>query len=399
MVFVISVDFGFFGKDHVAVLREGSEFVLAGIDHHGGEPVHLLGDGVRDVGAVGDAAGEDDDIHLAVHHGALRHDVLGDVQHEGLHEHDIFFPAFLGTLDYLPHVIGAEIGHRATPADEFLLDLLFGVFPAEAHVNQRIRRAAARPFGRDGAVAAQAVGRVDHPAATVQGDGDAAAHVADDGCRVLRLAAGIPEVTAHDGAGVERMEQGPAGELWDAAHVALGQHFVSHRRVRHVGDAGAEGGLQAFLFPQGVDIVGDVVADQGAQVAGVIAFPARGKDFAHVGIHIIDTRDTRGEQAAAAHHDVDVLQADTLLPEGADDGVRAHLVLVHHVGEAGQFLDGMLQFLFEDAGTVPVNSEFRGDGTRVHDEDGTFLFFLVSGHHSSVAKCYHVVGNRFHILL
>ena len=394
MVFVIGMDLGFSGQDDVAVLRERGELVLAGVDDHGGEPAHLLRDGVRDVGAEGDAAREDDHVDLAFHEGALGHDVLGDVQHEGLHEHDVFLLALLGVLDHFPHVVGAEIGHRAAPADELLLDLLLGVFPAEAHVDERIGRAAASPFGGDGPVAAQAVGRVDHPSAAVRGNGDAAAHVADDGGGVLRLAAGFPQVPAHDGAGVQGVEQGAARELRNAAHVALGQHFIGHRRIRHVGDARAERRRQAFLLPELVDVVGDVVADQGAQVAGVVALPARGQDFPHVGVHVVDTGDARGEQAAAAHDDVDVFQVDALLSEGADDGVRTHLVLVHHVGEMGQLGDGVFQFLFQDAFPVLVNGELGGDGARVHNEDDPPLAFLVRGCHSSGSRCYRVVSKN-----
>ena len=116
------------------------------------------------------------------------------------------------------------------------------------------------------------------------------------------------------------MEQRTARELRNAAHVALRQHFIGHGRIRHIGHAGAETGLDAFLVPEVVDFMGDIVADEGAEVAGMVAFPALREHQAHIGIHVVHAGDAGGEQAAAAHHDVYILQADALFLEGAEDG-------------------------------------------------------------------------------
>ena len=164
------------------------------------------------------------------------------------------------------------------------------------------------------------------------GDGDAASHVADNSGSVFSLAAGFPEVTAHDGAGVKGVEKSSAGKLRDAAHMAFRQHFIGHGRVRDVRHAGAK---TAVFSPKPVNLLGDVVSDEGAQIAGVVAFTAGGEDLTHIGIHIIYAGDAGGEQAAAAHDNVNVLQADFLFSKGPDDSLRAHLVLVHYVGKAG----------------------------------------------------------------
>ena len=279
-------------------------------------------------------------------------------------------------------------------SDQFLLDFFLGVFPAETHVNQRVRRAAAGAFRGDRPVSAQTVGSIDDPSAAVQRDGHATAHVADDGRRVFGLAAGVTQELAHDGAGVQGVEKGFAGEFRDATDVAFREHLVGHRRIGDIGYAGAEAGREAFLLPQLVDLMGDVVADQGAEVAGVVAVPAGGEDFPHVGVDVVYAGDAGGEKAAAGHDDVDVFQADALFAEGAQDLVRSHLVLVHDVGELRQLLDGMLEFLVKDGFSVTIDCEFGGDGPGVDDQDDTLGGFAVDGsddaHNMFFIICYKV---------
>ena len=91
---------------------------------------------------------------------------------------------------------------------------------------------------------------------------------------ILSLATGIAKVSAHYGASVERVEKGTPGKFRNTAHMALRQHLIRHGRVCHVGHALAEAGHNALLLPNVVDGICKIVPDEGAEVAGMIAFPA-----------------------------------------------------------------------------------------------------------------------------
>ena len=262
------------GQYDVAVFCQRAKLVFSRINHNGSKPVNLFGDFVSNIFAVGHTAGKDDGIYLAVYHCAFGDDILGYVKDEGLHEDCVVRAALKGTLLYDTHVIGAEVSNCTAFADEFLFDFLLGVFAAEAHIDKRIRGAAAGALRRDRAVAAKAVRGVDHLAAFVQGNGNAAAHVADDGCGIFCLAAGLTQIPAHDGAGVKGVEQGSALEFRYTADVAFREHFVRHGRICYVRYALAEAGGNAVLLAECVYLFCNLVANQGAQVAGVVAVAA-----------------------------------------------------------------------------------------------------------------------------
>ena len=129
------------------------------------------------------------------------------------------------------------------------------------------------------------------------------------------------------------MEEGAPVEFGDASYVALRQHFICHRRVSNVGYAFAESGLQAFLLTFGIDLVGNVVPYQGAQVAGMIAVAAGGKDLPHIVVDIVNAGYAGGEETSAAHDNVYVFKFNSKVLEGVKNGFGAHLVLLHYVLE------------------------------------------------------------------
>ena len=210
----------------------------------------------------------------------------------------------------------------------------------------------------------------------MQGDGNTAAHVADDGSGIFRFAPGFAKIAAHDGAGVQRVEEGLAGEFRQAAHMAFGKHLVGHRGIRYIGDALAERGLEALRLAYLVDLRGQIVSNKGGEVAGMLAVTARGQHFTHVGVNVINAGDAGGEEAATAHHDVDIFQFDTLFPKSVHDCVGAHALLVHDVGKMGKFFNRVFKFLLQEHLTILIYSEFRGDGTGVNYEDNTFIHKL-----------------------
>ena len=106
--------------------------------------------------------------------------------------------AVIGHILDIQHTVRAEVGDRSSPAYELLLDLLLGVFPTEAHVDQFERRAAAGSFRSDRAVTAKAVVGVDHLPVPVKGDGRATAHMGDDHCDIIGLVSVLTEVSSHN---------------------------------------------------------------------------------------------------------------------------------------------------------------------------------------------------------
>lgn len=68
---------GFFAaEDPQAAQGQGLHLVLAGVDDHGREEGNVLSDVIGDILGVGDAAGEQDGVHLAAHAGGDLADVL-----------------------------------------------------------------------------------------------------------------------------------------------------------------------------------------------------------------------------------------------------------------------------------------------------------------------------------
>lgn len=354
------------GEDVVAVFSEGVEFVFAGVDFDGGDEGGAAADVGDDAAVLGDAAGEEDDVDAAVHGGREGGDVFRDVQAEGVEPGVHFGVSGGGPALQFAEVVRAEERDGAALTEDSAFDFLLGHAAAEAHFNERESRAGAGAFRCEGAVAAQAVVRVDHLSIPVQGDGDSTAHMGYDGGYVVPDATVVIEVLAHGGAGIQSMQECAAREFGETAHAAFRQHFVGHRRV---GDEGAAArGHDAHRLAVGVDHAGDVVGDDGGEVAGVDAVAAGEEDLPHVGIDLIDSGDHRGEQAAAGHDDVDPVQADAFLVQESGHGVTPHPVLVQHVGIPACFFSRMLERAGAHRLTVHIVSDLGRCRPCVDDE-------------------------------
>ena len=180
------MDFDGTGEDEVAVFRQGVEFVLARIDFGRGDEGRTAADIGNDAAVLGDAAGQENDVDVAVDGRGKGGDILRYIQAEGLEPGVRLRVAGGGTAFQFTQVVRAEEGDGTALSQDSALDLLLGHAAPEAHFNQGESRAGAGAFRREGAVAAQAVVRVDHLSVPVQGDGDAAAHMGHNGRHVER---------------------------------------------------------------------------------------------------------------------------------------------------------------------------------------------------------------------
>ena len=87
------------------------------------------------------------------------------------------------------------------------------------------------------------------------------------------------------------MEEGPSRELGDTADPGFRQHLVRHGRIRDVGVAGRVG---PSLGGAGlVDQFGNVIGDDGTQVAGMDSVPAGQENVPHVAVDPVDPGDDR----------------------------------------------------------------------------------------------------------
>ena len=165
------------------------------------------------------------------------------------------------------------------------------------------------------------------------------------------------------------MEDGGALEFRNAGQAALGNHFVCHRGVCDKGFAAAEARSDPLPVAQCVDAGRNLLADQGAQVAGVLAVTAGDEDLPHFCVYAVYTGHAGDEKSAAGHDQVDGVQRDTGLVQCGEDSLCAHLVLLHYIGESGKLFRCMVQFLDEGGFTVFEKCEFGGCGTCIDDKD------------------------------
>ena len=212
----------------------------------------------------------------------------------------------------------------------------------------------------------------------MQGNGDAAAHVGHDGGHVVLFVTVVAQVLLHGRTRVQGVEEGPAGELRNSPQTAFGQHFIGHRRIGDIGVAQAEGGRKAFVMADFVHPLGDIIGYDGAQVAGVRPVTAGKQDVAHVAVNPVHARTDGGEQAAAGHDDIQVLQGDVLFVEEPHDGVTTHFVLVHHVFEASHFFCGMDELFFKKEFSVNEITHFGGGRSRIDGEDAADIVLFHS---------------------
>ena len=129
-----------------------------------------------------------------------------------------------------------------------------------------------------------------------------------------------------------------------------------------------------MLFrPDLVDLLGDIVRQNSAQVAGMVPVAAAFQDITHVLVDAVDTCDDRHDQTAAGHHDVHVLKRNAFGGHEILDSLVAHVGLIHYGGIFGDILRGMFQFCVEHTDTVGKIAEFRGRRPRVDDKNVPLL--------------------------
>ena len=165
------------------------------------------------------------------------------------------------------------------------------------------------------------------------------------------------------------MENRGALEFRNAGQAALGNHLVCHRSVCDKGFAAAEAWGDPLLVAQRVDACSDFLADQGAQVAGVLAVAAGDENLPHFCVHAVYTGYAGDEQSAAGHDQVNGFQCDTGFIQRGEDGLCTHLVLLHHIGEGGEIFGRMVQLLFKSGYAVFKEGELGGCGTCIDDQD------------------------------
>ena len=244
-----------------SALRQRQQLVLAGVDGDGGDPADHLGDGIHSLLAIGDAAGEDDLIHLAVHNGGHGADLLADLIVERVHHTGDLLIVF-GLRQQIAHVVGAGIGHQTAAAGEHAVHLPLGVLAGEALLHQLAGGQGAGALGREGTLAVQCVLGVHHAALHVGTDGNAAAHVADDEVQLLIFLALLLGKALGHGLlvqGVENADTLEQGMTGIARHIS---HLIDDHGVHDVG-----GDAQ---------LVADLAGDQAAQVGGVLTLNADG---------------------------------------------------------------------------------------------------------------------------
>ena len=138
------------------------------------------------------------------------------------------------------------------------------------------------------------------------------------------------------------MEKGLALELRQASDAALGQHFIGHGRVGHIGLALAETAFDALLPAAFVHFLCKLPCHHGGKVACMLAVATAHEHFAHVGVHVVDAGDAGREKASAPHHDVDVLAGHVVVVKEFDGGVVPHRELVGEIGNLLYFGFGMV---------------------------------------------------------
>ena len=168
------------------------------------------------------------------------------------------------------------------------------------------------------------------------------------------------------------MEESPAREFGDSADAALREHFVSHRRIGDIGIAGAERGRYAVLLTHKVDMQGDVIGYDGAEVAGVGAVAACHKHVAHIPVDEIYSGTHRSEKAGTRHHDVDVAGMDIASAKEGPDFVAPHGIFVHDMLETGKGIRIMLYVFLKDGLPVHEITHPRRGGPGVYRQHPPF---------------------------
>ena len=335
-------------------MGQGAHLVLAGVDLHRGDPVHIRGQVGHHALAVGDAAGDQDGVDLALEDGGHGADFLGDVVQIGVcNQLEVRIVHHL-VLDF-QEIVGAQVGHRTAAAVDHLLDFLRGIFAAEADVGQLLGRQAAGALGAEGAVAVEGIVGVDHAALAVGAYRGAAAQVDDDQVEVFVFDALLGRIHLGDGLLVEGVEHRDALEERMTRHAGQVAELIDHHRV---GDEGAA-----------ADFLGDGVGQDAAQVAGVLTVLAAAQVFEHPLVDLIDARGDGAEQAAAAHDGCDLVQRDVVFLERLHDHLLAEFELGDDVGIFSDLLSAVAEGLGEGLLIVFEHRDLGRGGAGVDSQD------------------------------
>ena len=146
-------------------------------------------------------------------------------------------------------------------------------------------------------------------------DADAAAHVGHDQVEVFVFLADGFGVDAGDGFLVQGVEDGEAFKVLVPGDARDVVHFVHDDGVGDVG----------FLQP---DHLGNAVGDEAAEVAGVHAVVTFQQVLFHQVVDAVNAGGERFDEAAATHHDGDVLKVDILVLQFFQNEVLAIVVLI-----------------------------------------------------------------------
>ena len=201
------------GHDAESALAEGEQLVLAGVGGDRGDPAEVLGQGLGGEGVVGNAAGQDDLVDLAVQDSGHSAGVLGDLVEECFPDLLCQRVAGLGHLADLAGIVRVQIAVEAAVAADLLINFLLGVLTAEAHLDEVADGHGAAARGAEAARAVEDVIDIHDLAVVMRTDGDTAAHVDDDEVQILVALAVLLGKAAGNGLLVQRMENTSSGKL------------------------------------------------------------------------------------------------------------------------------------------------------------------------------------------
>ena len=321
------------GHDAESALAEGEQLVLTGVGGDGSDPAEVVGQGLGRERVVGNAAGQNDLIDLAVQHGSHSAGVLGDLVEEGIPHLLGQCIAGLGHLADLTGIVGVQVAVKAAVAADLLVDLLLGVLTAEAHLDQITDRHGAAALGAEAALAIENVVHIHDLAVVMGADRDTAAHVDDDEVQLVVALAVLLGKAAGNGLLVQRMENRAAGQLRHTGNARLIGQFIDNHRVHDVA-----GHAQRIT---------DLAGKDAAQIGGMLPL--------NTGLQVSEQRIADGigaarnglEQAAAADNDIQRLGVAVLLLQEVENDLLAEIFLINDAGILGDLLGGVAQRFFK----------------------------------------------------
>ena len=258
------------------------------------------------------------------------------------------------------------MGHDTALAGDNLLYLGQCVLAAVAYVSQLHGSYASGTLGAERAFSEESVVDVHHPAAGMCGYRDTAAEMGYyevERSVVLTLFSGVE---LGDGFLVQCMEYGYSGKHRMSAYAGDVAELVNYHGIRDE--------CPGPVYPGSQFCRKDT-----AQVAGMLPITGGAEVVQHPGIDFIDTGRYGPEQTSASYDDLDVTQFDTILVQGADDGILPETELVDYALENRNLLGRVPEslckyFLF------PLEKSYLG-------RSGTGVYCQYICHDSPVLFC------------